>query len=54
LIYIIYLFFKAFKDFEMGYASSLAWLLFLVVMVLTAVQFGLARRWVYYEGGERT
>lgn len=54
LIYIIYLFFKAFKDFEMGYASALAWLLFLVVMVLTAIQFYLAKRWVYYEGGERT
>lgn len=54
LIYIIYLFFKAFQDFEMGYASSLAWILFLVVVVLTATQFALARRWVYYEGEERT
>jgi len=54
LIYIIYLFFKAFQDFEMGYASSLAWVLFLVVLVLTASQFWLARRWVYYEGEERS
>jgi multiple sugar transport system permease protein len=54
LIYIIYLFFKAFKDFEMGYASSLAWLLFLVVLVLTGIQFLLARKWVHYEGGERS
>jgi multiple sugar transport system permease protein len=54
LIYILYLFFKAFQDFEMGYAASLAWVLFLVVVVLTAIQFGLARRWVYYEGGERS
>jgi multiple sugar transport system permease protein len=54
LIYIIYLFFKAFKDFEMGYASSLAWLLFMVVLVLTGIQFYLAKRWVHYEGGERT
>lgn len=54
LIYIIYLFFKAFQDFEMGYASSLAWVLFLVVVVLTGLQFVLARRWVYYEGGERS
>src|SRR5579884_2524535 len=53
LIYILYLFFKAFKDFEMGYASALAWLLFLVVLALTGIQFGLARRWVYYEGEER-
>ena len=54
LIYIIYLFFKAFKDFEMGYASSLAWLLFVVVVALTAIQFLLARRWVHYEGSSRT
>jgi multiple sugar transport system permease protein len=54
LIYILYLFFKAFQDFEMGYAASLAWVLFLVVVILTAIQFGLARRWVYYEGGERS
>ena len=54
LIYIIYLFFKAFQDFEMGYASSLAWVLFVVVLILTGIQFILARRWVYYEGGERS
>jgi multiple sugar transport system permease protein len=54
LLYILYLFFKAFQDFEMGYASSLAWVLFLIVIVLTAIQFALARRWVYYEGGERS
>lgn len=53
LIYIIYLFFKAFQDFDMGYASSLAWILFLVVVVLTGIQFALARRWVYYEGEDR-
>jgi multiple sugar transport system permease protein len=53
LIYIIYLFFKAFQDFEMGYAAALAWLLFLVVLALTGIQFLLARRWVYYEGADR-
>lgn len=54
LIYVLYLFFKAFQDFEMGYASSLAWVLFMVVVILTAIQFVLARRWVYYEGAERS
>ena len=34
--------------------STLAWLLFLVVCVLTGIQFLLARRWVHYEGGERS
>jgi multiple sugar transport system permease protein len=53
LIYIIYLYFKAFQDFDMGYASTLAWILVVIVVVLTGLQFGLARRWVYYEGAER-
>ena len=53
LIYIIYIFLKAFQDFEMGYAAALAWVLFLVVMAFTGFQFWLARRWVYYEGGDR-
>ncbi len=54
LIYIIYIFLKAFQDFEMGYAAALAWVLFLVVMAFTGFQFWLARRWVYYEGSDRT
>jgi multiple sugar transport system permease protein len=53
LIYIIYLFQKAFEDFEFGYSSALAWVLFVVVMGFTALQFRLARRWVHYEGGDR-
>jgi multiple sugar transport system permease protein len=53
LIYIIYIYFKAFQDFDMGYAAALAWVLFLVVLALTAINFGLARLWVHYEGGDR-
>jgi multiple sugar transport system permease protein len=37
----------------MGYAAALAWVLFMIIMVMTAIQFLLARHWVYYEGGER-
>jgi len=53
LIYIIYIYFKAFQDFDMGYAASLAWILFMIVLALTGINFGLARLWVHYEGGER-
>ena len=53
LIYIVYIYFKAFQDFSFGYASALAWILFLVVVGVTGFQFWLAGRWVYYEGGER-
>jgi multiple sugar transport system permease protein len=34
----------------MGYASALAWLLFLIIAIVTAVQIVLSRRFVYYEG----
>lgn len=38
---------------RMGYAAAIAWLLFVVVLVLTLLLFGFARRRVYYAGGER-
>jgi multiple sugar transport system permease protein len=50
LFYVIYLFRNAFEFFQMGYASALAWLLFLVIVVITIVQVRLSRRFVYYEG----
>lgn len=42
-----------FGDFELGYASSLAWLFFLVVMVVIIFLFVTSRRWVYYPDQER-
>jgi len=38
---------------HMGYAAAIAWLLFVIVLVLTLALFGFARRRVYYAGGER-
>ncbi|MGW5363430.1 carbohydrate ABC transporter permease [Actinopolymorpha pittospori] len=49
LFYIYYLYQTAFTKSEMGYASALAWLLFMIVMVITVLLFRSARRWVYYE-----
>ncbi len=40
----------AFQHLKMGYASAMAWVLFLIIMFLTTVQFKLATKWVYYEG----
>lgn len=51
LFYNLYLYNKAFDDFDMGYASALAWLLFILAGVITFVQFRLSKRWVYYSGG---
>lgn len=44
---------EAFNYFQMGYASTLAWGMFLVAIVVSAVLFGTARRWVYYAGESR-
>lgn len=40
---------EGFEEFNMGYASLLAWVLFLIVIVLTIFQFSFAKRWVFYE-----
>jgi multiple sugar transport system permease protein len=49
LFYEVYLYLRAFRDLEMGFASALAWILFLIVMVVTGIQLWLSKRWVYYE-----
>jgi len=50
LFYVIYLFRNAFEFFEMGYASALAWVLFVVILIITLIQIRLSKRFVYYEG----
>ena len=46
---VCHLFRNGFETFKMGYASSLAWLIFGIILVLTFIQFRLAPRWVHYE-----
>ncbi|MCL4541239.1 MAG: sugar ABC transporter permease [Chloroflexi bacterium] len=50
LFYVLYLYQNAFQYFYMGYASALAWILFLIVVVLTALVFRSSPMWVFYEG----
>lgn len=49
LFYVLYLYNNAFSYFDMGYASALAWALFVIILVFTAIQFRMARRYVHYE-----
>jgi multiple sugar transport system permease protein len=49
LFYMVNLFKHAFNYWEMGYGSALAWVFFLIVLILTYGQMRLARSWVYYE-----
>lgn len=55
LVYVMYIYQRAFQWLEMGYASSLAWFLFVALFIFTIIQFKLSGRWVYYEsaGGRR-
>jgi multiple sugar transport system permease protein len=53
LFYGLYLYNNAFKWFKMGYASALAWLMFFIILALTALVFRSSAAWVYYEGGLR-
>jgi multiple sugar transport system permease protein len=50
LFYTLYLYRNAFNYFNMGYASALAWVLFLLVLVLTLAVFRTTPMWVHYEG----
>jgi multiple sugar transport system permease protein len=50
LFYNIYLFRQAFEYFHMGYASAMAWILFVIILIITIIQVKLSDRWVYYEG----
>jgi multiple sugar transport system permease protein len=49
LVPVVYLFNNAFQYFKMGYASALAWILFIIILGLTLGQLKLAPRWVHYE-----
>ena len=49
LFYLLYLYRQAFQYFDMGYASALAWVLFVVILVLTIILFKTGKSWVYYE-----
>jgi multiple sugar transport system permease protein len=50
LTMVLYLFRKAFEHFLFGYASALAWLLFMIILVFTLLVFKSSELWVYYEG----
>jgi multiple sugar transport system permease protein len=52
LMYTLNLYIKGFTDFEMGYASALAWVFLVVIGVVTAVLFTTGRFWVHYSDGE--
>jgi len=48
LFYTLYIYQQAFVNFDMGYAAALAWVLLLVIAVITALHFTLSKYWVFY------
>jgi len=49
LVYALYLYIQSFSYYRMGYGSALAWVLVIIIAVLTALIFKTQDRWVYYE-----
>jgi multiple sugar transport system permease protein len=50
LFYALYLFNNAFEYFRLGYASAMAWILFIIILALTLCVFRGSKRFVHYEG----
>ncbi|GIP35384.1 carbohydrate ABC transporter permease [Paenibacillus sp. J2TS4] len=50
MFYVMHLYDNGFKYFKMGYASAMAWILFIVIMGLTVLIFATSKRWVHYQG----
>lgn len=48
-MYMLYLYEQAFQEFNMGYASAMAWILTIIIVVLSIIVFRTSDRWVYYE-----
>lgn len=53
LFILLYLYWEAFRFLQMGYASAIAWILFVIILIFTVIQLSVARYWVYYEGDQR-
>jgi len=49
LFYNLYLYQKGFTEFDMGYASAMAWVLLVIIALLTGLNFVAARYWVFYD-----
>jgi multiple sugar transport system permease protein len=53
LFYAIYLFRQAFRFFNMGFASAMAWVLFAISMTITAINIFATKRFVFYQGEQK-
>jgi multiple sugar transport system permease protein len=49
LFYAVYLFQQAFRQFNFGFAAAMAWLIFIIIMIISLIQVKVGNRFVYYE-----
>lgn len=52
LVYSLYVYQKAFSDFKMGYASALAWILIIIIALVTMIFFATSKYWVFSQSEE--
>ena len=52
--YMVYFYKQSFSFFNMGYGATLAWLMFIVALIITIILFGTAKYWVYYAAEEKS
>ena len=53
LVYGVRLYQEGFQNLHLGYAAAMAWVLFVIIMICTAVLIRTSDRWVHYQGGFR-
>jgi multiple sugar transport system permease protein len=53
LFYVVYLFRQGFEFLFMGYASAMAWVLFVIIMLVTLIQYYGSKKFVFYQGDQR-
>jgi multiple sugar transport system permease protein len=46
---VYYLWQASFRHFEIGYGSAISWIIFVMILLITALQFRMQRRWVHYD-----
>lgn len=52
MFYNLHMFLKAFQVFQMGFATAMAWFLFVIVIIITLINMWVSKYWVHYEGGD--
>ncbi len=52
LFWVLYMYKRGFESYDMGYSSAMAWVMLVIVAVLTALVFATSKKWVFYEAKE--